>query len=126
MSRELITLNERATVEDALKVLINARVTGVPIIHSKTGAVVGVLSEFDIIRSIGKKKKSADDWVKSPIRYSKRVKFIDEETPLNEIVRIFVEQKVRRLPVLNDKKALVGVITRRDLMRVFFYRAKLP
>ncbi|NDD92756.1 CBS domain-containing protein, partial [bacterium] len=50
MSTNLITLTEQATVEDALKVLINARVTGVPIVDSKTGVMKGVLSEFDIIK----------------------------------------------------------------------------
>ena len=126
MSTNLITLTEQATVEDALKVLINARITGVPIVDWKTGVMKGVLSEFDIIKHIGKKKKLEEGAFQEKIRYSRKTKFILTNTPLSEIVKLFVTCKYRRLPVLDDHKRLVGVITRRDLMRVFFYRSKLP
>ena len=126
MSTNLITLTEQATVEDALKVLINARVTGVPIVDGKSGVMVGVLSEFDIIKHIGKKKSLKDDAFKERIRYSKKAKAIETTTPLSEIVKLFVDFKYRRLPVVDENKKLVGVITRRDIMRVFFYRSKLP
>jgi CBS domain-containing protein len=126
MSTNLITLTEQATVEDALKVLINARVTGVPIVDGKTGTMKGVLSEFDIIKHIGSKKKLKDDTFKERIKYSRKAKFIEATTPLSEIVQLFVDFKYRRLPVVDENKKLVGVITRRDIMRVFFYRSKLP
>jgi CBS domain-containing protein len=126
MSTNLITLTEQATIEDALKVLINARVTGVPIIDGKTGAMKGVLSEFDIIKHIGKKRKLEDGTFKERIKYSRKARFILADTPLSEIVKLFVDYKYRRLPVVDENKKLLGVITRRDIMRVFFYRSKLP
>jgi len=126
MSTNLITLTERATIEEALKILINARVTGVPIVNGDSGKMVGVLSEFDIIKHVGHKKKLSSKFFREPIRYSKKAKFIYTTTPLNEIIDLFVEFKYRRLPVVDEEERLVGVITRRDLMRIFFYRAKLP
>lgn len=126
MSTNLITLTEKATIEEALKILINARVTGVPIVNGTNGKMVGVLSEFDIIKHVGNKKKLSPKFFKEPIRYSKKAKFIYTTTPLNEIIDLFVDFKYRRLPVVDEEERLVGVITRRDLMRIFFYRAKLP
>ncbi|MFN7684806.1 MAG: HPP family protein [Oligoflexia bacterium] len=126
MSTNLITLTERATVEEALKIFINARVTGVPIVNDQSGKLVGVLSEFDIIRLIGGKKKLQPKLFNQPIRYSKKAKSIQATTPLEEIINLFVEFKYRRLPVVDEEERLVGVITRRDLMRIFFYRSKLP
>lgn len=126
MSTNLITLTDKATVEEALKILINARVTGVPIVNDKNGKMVGVLSEFDIIKHIGTKKDIQPKFFKEKIKYSKKAKFIYATTPLTEIIDLFVEFKYRRLPVVDEQERLVGVITRRDLMRIFFYRAKLP
>jgi CBS domain-containing protein len=126
MSTNLITLTEKATVEEALKILINARVTGVPIVNGASGKMVGVLSEFDIIKHIGTKKELQAKFFREKIRYTKKAKFIYDSTPLNEIIDLFVEFKYRRLPVVDQEERLVGVITRRDLMRIFFYRAKLP
>jgi CBS domain-containing protein len=126
MTTNLITLTERATVEEALKILINARVTGVPVVNHKSGKMVGVLSEFDIIKHIGKKKTLKRAFFREPIKFSKKPKFIHTDTPLAEIIGLFVENKYRRLPVVDTAEKLVGVITRRDLMRILFYRAKLP
>lgn len=126
MSTNLITLTDKATVEEALKILINARVTGVPIVNDRNGKMVGVLSEFDIIKHIGGKKEIQPKFFREKIKYSKKAKFIYTSTPLTEIIDLFVEFKYRRLPVVDEEERLVGVITRRDLMRIFFYRAKLP
>ena len=126
MTTNLVTLTDQATVEDALKIMINARVTGVPIVSKKSGKMIGVISEFDIIRQIGKKKDLKEKFFKQKARFSKKAKFIYTNTPLDEIVQMFVEFKYRRLPVLDEEERLVGLITRRDLMRLFFYRSKLP
>jgi CBS domain-containing protein len=126
MSTNLITLTERATIEEALKILINARVTGVPIVNSADGKMMGVLSEFDIIRQIGSRKSPSSKFFQKPIRFTKKARYIYTTTPLHEIIQLFVDFKYRRLPVVDEQERLVGVITRRDLMRIFFYRAKLP
>ena len=42
---------------------------------------------------------------------------IKEDTPLDKVVAIFRQTSVRRLPVARDDK-LVGILSRRDLIRV--------
>ncbi|MBU6376348.1 MAG: CBS domain-containing protein, partial [Bdellovibrionales bacterium] len=78
------------------------------------------------IKHLGKKKQIGAAPFREKIKYSKKPKVIVTSTPLSEIVQLFVDFKYRRLPVVDENKKLVGVITRRDLMRVFFYRSKLP
>jgi len=41
---------------------------------------------------------------------------IRDDTPLNEAMKIMRDNRVRRLPVLNDKGALVGIVSERDLL----------
>ena len=84
------------------------------------------VSEFDIIKQVGSKTSANPKLFKKPVRYSKKPRYIHTDTPLSEIINLFVEHKYRRLPVVDEHEKLVGVITRRDLMRVFFYRARLP
>ncbi|HUP56333.1 MAG TPA: CBS domain-containing protein, partial [Bdellovibrionota bacterium] len=50
---------------------------------------------------------------------------LPETAPLEEIIKHFIESKYRRIPIVADDGKLIGIITRRDLMRLFFYRAKL-
>jgi acetoin utilization protein AcuB len=42
--------------------------------------------------------------------------FIRDDTPIDEAMKIMRENKIRRLPVFNDKGALVGIISERDLL----------
>jgi acetoin utilization protein AcuB len=41
---------------------------------------------------------------------------IRDDTPIDKALKIMRANKVRRLPVLNDKGALVGIVSERDLL----------
>ncbi len=124
MSTELITLYEDETLEDALKSLINNRITGLPVLNRER-KMVGVLSEYDIIKQASKHKKLKPEIFQEKIQFSSAPFSVDPSTPLEEIVKHFIDHKYRRIAVLDKDQKLVGIITRRDLMRVFYYRAKL-
>ncbi len=128
MSAELLTAKEGITVEEALRIMINSRITGMPVVDAK-GKMIGVLSEYDLIKQMSEKgrkeKKDPKGLFKKPAMYSKEAFSITEDTPLSKIVEHFVESRFRRVPVTNKSGKLVGIITRRDLMRVFYYRAQL-
>jgi len=124
MTRDLIRATEDMTIEEALKVLINHKVTGLPVVDHK-GKMKGVISEYDILSQISGSKKKNSKIFQDKISYSKKIDAITEDTPLSKIVTEFIDSKFRRLPVVDRKGNLVGIITRRDLMRVFYYRARL-
>jgi CBS domain-containing protein len=124
MTRDLIRATEDMTIEEALMVLINHRVTGLPVVDKK-GKMKGVISEYDILSQISGSKKKRASIFQDKINYSKKIEAISEDTPLSEIVAEFIDTKYRRLPVVDGKGNLVGIITRRDLMRVYYYRARL-
>jgi len=124
MTRDLIRATEDMTIEEALKVLINHKVTGLPVVDSK-GKMKGVISEYDILTQISGSTKKHAEIFQEQITYSKKIDSITEDTPLSKIVSEFIDTKYRRLPVVDDNGNLVGIITRRDLMRVYYYRARL-
>lgn len=124
MSTELITVREDETLEGALKALINNRVTGLPVVN-REGKMVGILSEYDLLSQISKQPKLGPEIFKAPIEFSHTPFSISQTTPMEEIVRHFIDEKFRRVPVIDGQGRLVGIITRRDLMRVFYYRATL-
>lgn len=124
MSTEVLTVQEGITVEEALKILINNRITGMPVVNDK-GKMIGVLSEFDIIQQISAAGGSQSRIFKKPACFSKVVDAVPENTPLDKIIERFINSRFRRLPVTDRHGKLKGIITRRDLMRVFFYRSKL-
>ena len=124
MTRDVIQATEDMTIEEALIVLINHRITGLPVVNKK-GKMTGVISEYDILNQISDTKKKSSKVFQQKIAYSTEVEAISEDMPLSKIVLEFIDTKFRRLPVVDKKGKLVGIITRRDLMRVYYYRARL-
>ena len=124
MTCDLIRATEDMTIEEALKVLINHRITGLPVVDKK-GKMMGVISEYDILTQISGSKKKQGKIFQDKIVFSRTVDAISENTPLSKIVAEFIDTKYRRLPVVDAKGKLVGIITRRDLMKVYYYRSRL-
>ncbi len=124
MSTELLCAVEGMTIEEILKILINNRITGLPVVDKK-GKFIGVVSEFDILMQIVNNKKVSSEIFQQSFEYSKKIDSIPESMSLKDITEHFVKTKYRRLPVVNKKGTLVGIITRRDLMRTYYYRARL-
>ena len=46
-----------------------------------------------------------------------RVICVEVNTPIHEIVEVFVEQSINSIPVVDGKNKLLGIITRSDILR---------
>lgn len=124
MSNKLIVAREGMNIEDAVKLLVNNKVTGLPVVDAE-GRMVGILSEYDIIARVGKEKEINSTLFQDGIPYSRKVESVREDTDLQDILDRFISLKCRRLPVLDVRERLVGIISRRDVMKVLYYRAKV-
>lgn len=124
MTREILSAREDMTVEEALKILVNSRITGMPVVDAK-GRMIGVVSEFDLLQQISRHKRLKPQIFQEPIEFSRKADSVREDASLKDVVHAFIEKKFRRLPVLDAKGRLVGIITRRDLIRIYYYRAAL-
>jgi CBS domain-containing protein len=124
MSSKLIVAHEGMNVEEALKLLVNNKITGLPVVN-RQGQMIGILSEYDIIARVGKLKKLDAQSFQGDLPYTKQVEAVKEDTSLEDILDRFISLKCRRLPVLDAKGHLVGIISRRDVMKVLYYRAKV-
>ncbi len=124
MSTRLTTVQAHETVEDLLKLFVAQKITGVPVVDA-AGKMIGVYSEYDLIKQVSAFPELKASLLREKIKFTEEVATASPDAPLSEIVQLFVNQKFRRLPIVTAEGELVGIITRRDLMRVFFFRAKL-
>lgn len=127
------------TIERALEMLVEFRITGLPVVDDK-GKIVGVVSDYDLLAldAIGRTTDeelfpTADQsWqafkeVKTLLAKAagKRVKDVMTKTPIvvdpdmciNDAARILLSKKIRRLPVVDKAGNLVGVISRGNLVK---------
>ncbi|MEW5306564.1 MAG: hypothetical protein WDW38_007861 [Sanguina aurantia] len=127
------------TVDTALALLVNKRITGLPVIDSED-RVVGVVSDFDLLAldTLGRTNteelfpSTEQTWqafkdFKSMINKSsgKLIKDVMTASPivvtantcLNDATRTLLTKKIRRLPVVDKNGKLVGLISRSNIIK---------
>lgn len=115
MTGSLTTLSPDMTLMDAVHVLLERRISGAPVVD-RTGNLVGILSEKDCLKAAldasyyGYRGGLVADHMQP------RVETVDDETPIFDVARLFIEGHFRRYPVVRDRR-LVGQISRRDVLR---------
>ncbi|GAX78995.1 hypothetical protein CEUSTIGMA_g6435.t1 [Chlamydomonas eustigma] len=176
--QSIVTCKPDILVDDALKLIVNTKVTGLPVVDD-LGKVVGVVTEFDLmsmdifggLRGSGESRDHLNSeqaaeahwqvrWCRGYLLsylYSPGNKFVfvpdvlnqqpyqevkkvlsvgtgvrvsevmtsspitvTPHTDLNEATRILLQNKVRRLPVLDSEGRLLGSLSRRDILKAAF------
>lgn len=111
MSTNLITVDRRATLERAVKILFENKVGCVLILDEKQNCI-GILTERDVLRFFAEKVSSSrlveEVMTKNPIT-------ISPETTLVEVRSTMLGNKVRHLPVADKTGRTVGIISIRDV-----------
>lgn len=106
MTRVVTTVPPSMPVQQVAALLSERHLAGVPVVDD-AGRVLGMVSEVDLI---GREGATAGDIM------SRQVTSVAEDTDVEEVARLFVNQRLRRLPVVADGR-LVGIVTRADLLR---------
>lgn len=135
MTREVIAIRRDATLIQAVRLMMDARISGLPIVD-EAGRVIGILTEGDLLRRAETGTKVKSGWLANFFgapgaqagryvqAYTRRVAdlmtsavvSVEEDTPMSEVVRLMERYRIKRLPVLRDGR-LIGLISRADLVR---------
>jgi CBS-domain-containing membrane protein len=135
MTNEVITAGEDASVQEAAKLMVEHRISAVPVVD-RDRRVVGMVSEGDLLHraETGTERRRswwldlaastnrlAGEYVKSHSGSVKDVMTRDvisvtEETPVADISILLETNRIKRVPVLRDGR-LVGIVSRANLVR---------
>jgi CBS domain-containing protein/ribosomal protein S27AE len=106
MTRTVISVQEDSTIEDAARTMSRQRISGLPVVNAE-GALVGLVTEHDLIAKSG---RTVADIM------SRGVITVTADTDVEQITHLLTNQRIRRVPVLQDGK-IVGIVSRSDLIR---------
>lgn len=106
-----LTLTTSSTIGDALKLMKENKIGGIPIVDTN-GKLVGILTNRDLRFETDKKRKVTD------VMTSEKLVTAPEGTDLKKAEIILRKYKIEKLPVINKQGKLVGLITYRDILQL--------
>lgn len=117
-----VVLEKDVDVEDAIEKLLFGGHRDIPVVDN--GNLIGVVSEIDVLTSLGAlkssetKKITAKDCM-SPINF-----VCDEECPISDVRKSLIMHNVNRVPIVDKGGKLAGIISTIDLVERVGYERK--
>jgi len=106
-----ITLNEEALVGDALRLMAENKIGGIPVI-SKERKLKGIVTNRDLRFEKKLNKKIAE------VMTTENLVTANEDVDLVKAENILQNHKIEKLPVIDKNDFLVGLITFKDIIKV--------
>lgn len=136
MTCDVVTAAPEASLKDVAKTLVEHGISGMPVCD-QGGRILGVVSEGDILhkeRGRIERRGGPLSWLVDGTSYTDVATAhartareamtapaitIGPHRPAAAAARLMVEEGINRLPVVSDDGALLGIVTRADLVRAF-------
>jgi CBS domain-containing protein len=141
MSVEVVTISSRATVLEAAKLMLDRRISGLPVVNEE-GRLVGIVTEGDLLRRaeigtellpsmpnpqaldfklFGEYSRSHGGHVEDIM--TRDVVRVFEYTPLTEVAALMALKRIKRVLVMGNG-TVAGIITRADFLRALVSRTE--
>ncbi len=119
MTKKVIVCRLEDTLEQVSRTMKKYGIGSVIIVDDKAGKHArGIVTERDIVYKVVAQKKDPYK-MKATDLMSKPLRVVMADSTLEEATRAMKSNKIKRLPVINDKKELIGIISETDIMRIF-------
>ncbi len=105
-----VTINRNATVKDALSLMAEYKIGGIPVVNDG-GYLVGIVTNRDL-RFETDMNKHVDD-----VMTKDHLVTITQTTDMETASRILQENKIEKLPVVDKDNKLIGLITYKDITK---------
>ena len=134
MTSQVVTARPTSPFHELVRLLEQHHISALPVVDD-SGRLVGIVSEADLLIKEGYPHGAEDAGVVEAARHhrrfgkatgtcaaevmTRRVVSVPLGTPVGSAARLMVRLGVRRLPVVDAAGALVGIVTRADLLKLF-------
>ncbi len=132
MTTRVVTVTPETSFKDAVRLMRSKRVSGLPVVDAK-GRLVGIVTEGDLLNKVERRDQDAYVLESKSHRLdrarasaldvqsamSKAVTSVRPDFPIALAAREMHTRGFKRLPVIDDKGSLVGIVSRGDLLTVF-------
>jgi CBS domain-containing membrane protein len=147
MSQPVHTVHPQTPLTDAAHLMVTERISGLPVVDDG-GHLVGIITEADFLRALGVPTHQPHHtlWQTLESLFSHLARHGDLEAPDSEVtehmvknvvsvspdqdvhgvIEVMKRNNVKRVVVCDSERQVLGMVTRSDLVRIFFDRYTQP
>ncbi len=116
MAKDVISVSKNATVKEITELMEKHDIGSIVVTVGKKAE--GIVTERDVVHRVIAKgmdanKTKAGEVMSSPLQV------ITPDANLETAAKAMRDHKIKRLPVINERKELVGILSEGDIMRIF-------
>lgn len=115
MTKNLVTLTADTGVFEAVKILLDHKITSAPVIDQR-GHLLGMFSEKDVMRIVLESVYNQSMSGKVGEYMTSKPISVSSDSSIVDLAEIFEHSSVRSFPVFEDTD-LVGIVSRTDVLR---------
>ena len=136
MQKKVEFVNPKTPLRQAVKIIFGAKHSGLPVVNQKDKKLIGFVTDQDILSQcfpsireyvedvvhagdFSAMEKKLKDIMNLRVEnvMSKQVIYIKKDEPLLKAESIMKTKDIARLPVVDEKKRLIGILTKHDIFR---------
>jgi CBS domain-containing protein len=140
MTADIATVAPETPIAEVARLMAEADISGVPVINSATGELLGMITEMEMIERQAKfempayarildatfviAEKDSEEKLARILATTagelmqKTVYSIREDATIEEVASLMFERKVNPVPVISMEDRLIGIISRSDIVRL--------
>ncbi|MUN28878.1 CBS domain-containing protein [Sulfuracidifex metallicus] len=113
MKEGVVSAEKKTTIKEVAKIMTDKNVGSVIVVDGN-GKPIGIATERDVVRSIGK-GKSLDEPIENAMTSS--LITVREDAPITGALSLMRSYNIRHLPVVDQNGTLKGIISIRDIAK---------
>ena len=117
MTTNVITAKKNMVLTDVIALLLRWHISAMPVVDDDN-RIVGIVSEIDLVNMTF--DGNAADTTVEEVMVTDIVSF-NPDAQLADLVQTFSKKHLRRVPII-DKGKVVGIVSRRDILRELLRR----
>ena len=118
MTTDVITVTKQTLIQGAIEILVRNNITGFPVVNDDM-TLAGIISEKDIMKllcKVGNRPGRVEEFMTTNV-----ISFDLDDSIVN-VCDCLLKNHFRRVPIVTGpKQKLVGIITRKDIIKKIFH-----
>jgi CBS domain-containing protein len=111
MTRQVITIRDDQPCKVAMEIFLSRRLGSLPVVDGQ-GELTGIITEMDLMLPSNVARNVSDV-------QTREVVTVHESCTIAKVIRMFEAKRIRCIPVIDERKRLVGVVGRKDVLAYY-------